>query len=288
MSVGERIELVSPDLARLDLTPAPDEPPPVRRRPPSSLALGLAGSVVLAGGLAVLWTAGFVQDQFARSSWLGGLTLAVAAAGFGLLSVGLARELAGLRRLHRVDRLRSDLHSGDAARVVDAARRWVRLLPDGAALREAVDAINDPDAVLALLSSGPAAQHRRAADALGRRAARQTVAALAAAPSPALATALVAWRGTRLVREVAEVYGVKPGAVATLGLLRRTALSASLVGTAELAVNAATHALLSSPLLAHALGDVAGAGVAARRLLVLARAASAACDPTTPPDPRDP
>ena len=281
---GERIEVVSPDIQRLELTEA-DEPPAASSV--GVVSLGLSGLGVLLAGFIALWTTGFVLDQFARSPVLGWLTLAVAAAGFGLVAAGFWRELRGVWRLRQVDRLRQGLRSGDPGQVVRAARLWLRLLPGGVALRPAVDAINDPDAILALLESGPAEAARRGADALGRRAARQTVAALAAAPSPAVAAAVVAWRGTRLVREVAELYGVRPGLVGTLGLLRRTALSASLVGTAELAVNAATHAVLSSPLLAHALGDVAGAGVAARRLLVLARAASSACDPLSPAEKRD-
>ena len=284
MTVGERIEVVSPDMARLDLPGvAADAAPPVSILPRGPV-LGLVGAAVLAGGLAVLWTAGFVVDQFARSAVLGWITTGVAVTGFGLVAAGLWRELRGLQTLGRVDRLRAQLRSAEPGVVVDAARDWLGVVPGGAALRPAVDAVNDPDAVLALLRSGPSEAARRGADALGRRAARQAVAALAASPSPAIATAVVAWRGTRLVREVAELYGVRPGVLATLGLLRRTALSASMVGTAELAVNAATHALLSSPLLAHALGDVAGAGVAARRLLVLARAAAAACDPLAPPE----
>jgi putative membrane protein len=45
------------------------------------------------------------------------------------------------------------------------------------------------------------------------------------------------------------------------------------------AINSATRAVLSNPLLQHLAGDVAGAGVAARRMVVLARAAAAACSP---------
>ncbi len=61
-------------------------------------------------------------------------------------------------------------------------------------------------------------------------------------------------------------------------------LAAGLVAGSEAAVNAATHALLSNPLLAHVLGDMAGAGVAARRMVLLARATATACSPV-PPDP---
>jgi hypothetical protein len=43
-------------------------------------------------------------------------------------------------------------------------------------------------------------------------------------------------------------------------LLRRTALAAATVAATEIAVNAATHAMVSHPLLRHLAGDVAGAG----------------------------
>jgi len=62
-------------------------------------------------------------------------------------------------------------------------------------------------------------------------------------------------------------------------LLQKTALAAASVAATEIAVNAATHAVVSHPILRHLAGEVAGAGVAARRMIVLARAAGAACSP---------
>jgi len=47
----------------------------------------------------------------------------------------------------------------------------------------------------------------------------------------------------------------------------------------EIAVNTAAHAMIAHPVLRHLAGDIAGAGVAARRMIVLARAAAAACSP---------
>ncbi len=270
----------------LEAQPAPRLEPdplviPTNPAPPASTpALMLAGATVLLAGFAGLGAVNFIVDQFARSAVLGWLTAGVAAAGFGLVGAGLWRELRALFALGQVDRLRADLASGEAGRIADAAKRWAAqaepaLLP---ALRE----FNDPDAALALLRAGPQQRLRDAADAAGRVAAVQVVAGIAAMPSPALDVGLVAWRGVRLVRQVAELYGVRPGVVGTLSLLRRTALSATTVGAAEFASNAAAHALLSNPLLAHALGNVAGAGVAARRMTVLARATAAACDPVPP------
>ena len=275
-----RIELEDEAASRLEA-----EAPVVVRDPAApwgTAALALGGTTILAVGFAALTAANFIADQFARAAWLGWLTLAVAAAGFGLLAAGLWRELRALLALGRVDRLRAGLASGEAARIVPAALSWAATVPGGPALLPALRAVNDPDAVLALLRAGPGRTLRDAADALGRSAAVQMVAGIAAMPSPALDVLLVAWRGVRLIRQVAALYGVRPGLLGTMALLRRTALAATLVGAAEIAGNTAAHALLSSPFLAHALGEVAGAGVAARRMLVLARAAAAACDPMPP------
>ena len=133
--------------------------------------------------------------------------------------------------------------------------------------------------MLALLRTHVAAGLQQRADALGRTAAMQVFAATAAVPSPALDALVVAWRGVRLVRQIAELHGLRPGLLGTLALLRRTAMAAATVAAADMALDAAARAVLSNPLLAHLAGDVAGAGVAARRMVVLARAVCAACSP---------
>lgn len=245
-------------------------------------SLALAGIAVLVVGFAALQTGNFVLTQFDRAAWLGWLTLGVALVGFGLLAAALWRELRGLFALTTVDRLRAGLCSGEAGRIHAAARRWAATLPDAETLVPAIDAANDPDAILALLRSGPMATLRAQSDALGRAAAFQTAAGIAATPAPALAVLLVAWRGVRLVRQVAALHGMRPGLLGTLGLVRRSVLAAGLVAGSEAAINAAAHALLSNPLLTHALGEMAGAGIAARRMVLLARSTAVACSPLPP------
>jgi putative membrane protein len=279
-----RLLIEDPDAPRLDpampIAEMLTDPAPRA----SGATLALAGVAVLAVGLAALQTGNFVATQFDRAAWLGWLTLAVAVAGFSLLFAAVWRELRGLFALAKVDRLRADLASGDAKRIHGAARRWAASLPEAASLVPAIDAVNDPDAIIALLRAGPAAAMRARSDALGRTAAFQMAAGIAATPAPALALLLVAWRGLRLVRQVAALHGMRPGLLGTLGLLRRTMLAAGLVAGSEAAVNAAAHAVLSNPLLAHVFGDMAGAGVAARRMILLARASAAACSPVPPGD----
>ena len=277
MSVPPRFELEEAPAPRLEAAPLPPAPEAPARG--GTAGLIAAGAAVLAIGLAGLSGTNFIVAQFARSAVLGWLTLGVTGAGCGLIGAGIWRELAGLRGLRGVERIRADLASGDPARVFAAARAWLGELPEGAALLPALDALNDPDAALALLRSGVGEGLRARAEALGRGAAVQVFAATAAMPAPSLDALVVAWRGVRLVRQVAVLHGLRPGGLATLALLRRTVLAAATVAATDVALDTAARAAVSSPLLAHLAGDVAGAGVAARHMVVLARAAAAACSP---------
>jgi len=289
--VTPRIETEQAPAARLTLRPEPVAAPVdlldvTASGGWSTPALVLAGFVVLAIGLAALQTGNFVAAEFARSRTLGVLTLLVAVSGFGLILYGIGRELLALRRLHAVDRLRRDLAGGDAQAMAAAARHWLSLV-DGRVegterLRAALDALNDPDAILPLLRAGVEAPLRARADALGRRAAFQVVAGMAATPAPSLVVLLISWRGIRLIRQIASLHGLRPSLLGTLGLLRRTAMAAGTTAATEAAVNTAAHALLSTPMLAHVAGEMAGGAVAARRMLVLGRAACVACTPLPP------
>jgi uncharacterized membrane protein YcjF (UPF0283 family) len=240
------------------------------------------GAGVLIAGLAVLQAVNFIAAQFARSELLGGVTLAVVVIGFGSIGAGIWRELRALISLRTVDHLRAELSGPAVARARPALRRWLSRLPEGQAAIDAIETMEDPAAVLALLRAGPVATLRAQSEALGRVAAVQIFAAAAAVPSPAFDGLLIAWRGIRLVRQVAALHGLRPGLFGTLALLRRAMLAAAGVMAADLAIDTLSRAVLSSPLLAHVVGDVAGAGIAARRMIVLARATAAACSPVPP------
>lgn len=279
--IAPRFELEERPAERLEAEPVPVliDPPPPR----SAAALALAGALIMAVGFTVLTGANFVSDQFVRSALLGWTTLGVAGLGVAVGGAGMWRELRALFSMRRVDMMRADFLSGEHSRVARAALAWAEIAPGGAALAPALRTMNDPDAMVALLRAGPSAALQAAAEAQGRAAAVQVVAGIAAMPSPAFDTLLIGWRGLRLIRQVAALYGVRPGALGALSLLRRTVSSATLVGATELAANAATQAVLSHPLLSHVVGEIAGAGVAARRMLVLSRAAAVACDPVPEP-----
>ena len=285
-----RVERETARAARLALTPdaAIDAAPIAGIARASSRLRGpllvLGGLALLAFGFAAAGAVSVVREAYRWSPVAGSVATAVAVAGFALVLVGIGLELAGLARLRSVDRIRRGLGSGDPLSSVRAARAWLALVENGAALRPALDALNDPDAILPLLAAGIERDLRLRSDALARRAAIDVVAAIAAMPAPALVVPLVTWRGIRLVRQIAALHGLRPGLLGTIGLLRRTVTAATMTAVTEAAVNTAAHAVLSTPILTHLAGEMAGGAVAARRMIVLGRAASVACSPLSPDD----
>jgi len=243
----------------------------------SALSLAAAGLAVLLVGLSLLDVANFVADQFARADWLGWLTLAVALLGYGLIAWAFLRELRGLWTLHVVDRAREAFARGDYVAAREAALDWAARTPAAAPLREALRGANDLDSLVALLEAGPLAELDRATSAAGRNAAAQAFAATAVVPSPSLDAVFFAWRGFRLVREVAAIHGLRPGLAGTLSLLRRAVFEAGTVAAADVAIDAATRAIVTNPLLEKVAGEAGKGAIAARRMLMLARAAARAC-----------
>jgi len=277
--VAPRIEVENPIAGRLapEALPTVVVPPTEGTGTLGRVAWGISLLVV---GLSALSVGNFVADQFTRAAWLGWTTLAVAAGGAGLIGSAIWREMTFLHRLDAVDELRTEL--ADPQRAKAAARRWLHSLPHSADVLPAIEATDSPEAITALLRAGPDRVIVEQAQALGRAAAVQVLAVTAAVPSPTLDGVVVTLRGVRLVRQVAQLYGYRPGTIGTIALLRRTLLSGVYVTGTNVAVDTLVKAAVSNPALQHLVGDVAGAGVAARRMIVLARATAAACSPVSP------
>jgi putative membrane protein len=277
--VAPRIEVENPIAGRLEPESLPMVLPP-RANDRGTLEMVAWGVGILVAGLSALSVGNFVADQFARAPWLGWLTLGVAGSGVALIGGAAWREMAFLNRLEAVDRLRADL--ADPARAKAAAKNWLSGLPAAQSIAPALNAADSPDAIMALLRAGPGRTLEAEAQTLGRAAALQMLAVTAAIPAPALDGVIVTLRGIRLVRQVATLYGFKPGTLGTIALLRRVLLSGVYVTSTNIAVDTFVKAAISNPHLQILAGDVAGAGVAARRMIVLARATAAACSPVSP------
>jgi putative membrane protein len=150
-------------------------------------------------------------------------------------------ELRGLWRLRSAERLRSLIPfalTDELKAEIDAA---AAILAADPLLRQAVAryrAVREPhhsggDA-LELFSRFVLAPADRLAEAAIRRAATQAFAINAISPTALLDTLLFAARALRLIREIAEIYGQRPGLAGTVHLLRRLASGAGMVGAVDL------------------------------------------------------
>ena len=262
-----RLELVEPEPLARPLVPAP-EPPPPRARPWRRLLLW-GGGLTLAALLG-LEAHDLLAELFARSVWLGGaFTLLLGAALAGAL--GLAgREVVSLRRLARAEQLRADgerlLNSevhGQAGALIEPIERLYGeredLRPVLAAFRaQASDALNDGEQ-LRLFASIVLSPLDQGAYRLVRRGARDIGALTALSPLGLLDSALVLARTMIMLRAIARLYGVRPGAVASLTLLRRTLRNVLAAGVGDLVSDAAVEA--TGATLLSALSARAGQGV---------------------------
>jgi putative membrane protein len=175
-----------------------------------------------------------------------------------------------------VDTLRAAHARGDVAALRTALEAWQARLPEGRA-RTAGLAEMPVDTACALVEATTLAPITRDAEALGRAAAVQAFAMTAVSPSPGLDVLVFSWRGIRLVRQVAALHGLRPGIAGTLALLRRVAMDAATVAATDVAVEAMLRGVLSSRIAEHVAGETAAGAVAARRMILLARATDEAC-----------
>lgn len=229
-------DLPPPDAAVVvEELPADDEPlppPPVRQRrfSWSRLLLGaVAGIVSLAVGL---WLDQLVRELFAREDWLGWLALAlVAVAGIAAVAIVL-REVAGLIRLRRIDRLRrrADLAaaSDDRPEAEAVVAGLVALYADRpdlslgrrATLSRADEVIDGRDRLVLAEADLMAPLDETARRLVSDAAARVSV-VTAVSPRAAVDLMFVAIATLGLIRRLAALYGGRPG---FLGFARLTRL----------------------------------------------------------------
>jgi putative membrane protein len=265
------------------------EPEEVAPRPRSGvanvawMALGIAGLIV---SWVVFSCITFVLEMGSHSAALGIVATLAFAGGFGLLAYGLAAEWRSYRTLQMVDATRVAVGSSelppDAART--AALAW---------LRQVGGRIAEPDAVeRALLAAGTQAEMvhilrdrvaeplKVAALQIGRRAALDGGSLIAISPHASWDGLIAGARGLVVIRQVAGLYGLRPGAAVTVMLMRKVAWTAA--GTAGLDLlsqSLADHALGALPVARHLAGILPGTSLAAMRLYRLAGIAAEACCP---------
>jgi putative membrane protein len=239
------------------------DPVPAPRRWAMRLLVGSAAVLV---ALAVGYdTADLVRRAFETSMVLGG-GAAVLAAGTVTGAIGLLMgELRSLRRLRQIDGLRQDADHlrtaaghGEAERYAGAVTALYRDRPDltvqVAALKDHLNDAHDDREVVRMVDLQLLQDIDRRAYQLVLRASRDTAIATALSPAALLDVVIVLWRNLKLVREVASLYGARPGYVGGLKLLRRMLGNIAIAGVAE----------TGNHLMAEALGGTLAASLSSR------------------------
>jgi putative membrane protein len=226
------------DIAAVDNVPAVIRP--MRRRMPWGTLFwsALSGLVVMGLGLAVT---NLVEDLFSRAPWLGmtGLALALIA-GMALLVV-VVREIVGLVRLATVESARrraleivsTDDREGGRTLTVELLR-LTRKMPRLARARARLDGhrgeiIDGRDLVRLTereLMTPLDAEARRLVAAASKRVSVVT----AISPRAAVDMVFVLINALRLIRQLATLYGGRPGTLGVLKLLRQVISHLAITG----------------------------------------------------------
>jgi putative membrane protein len=211
------------------LLPVPVDGPllPVRRgfRWGTLFFTAVGGLVLLGTGLGIL---NLVEDLFARSESLGFLGLAFAAAATLALIVVIAREAFGLARLATIEKLHlraaevllSDDRAASRAVVADLVRlahQNPQLARARAALQNHTDDIIDGADMIKLAERELMTPLDQEARRLVSTAAQRVSVVTAVSPRALIDVLFVLVATLRMIRQLALLYGGRPG---TLGMIR--------------------------------------------------------------------
>jgi putative membrane protein len=271
----------------LNLQPEPETNLPAVpiARSRSPLTVAATGIAILLAGIIGIDLVQFIDGAFAHGVGLGIAAMAAVTAGVGGAAYWLLAELRGLWRLRSAERLRSLIPAALSAELkteVDAAAAILardRLLGEAVArYRAAVEQHHSGRDALDLFSRFVLAPADRLAEAAIRRAAGQAFAINAISPTALLDTVLFAARAMRLLRQIAEIYGQRPGLAGTVHLLRRLIGGAGMVGAVDL-VGGVLVQQLGGAVLERLSASAAESAYAAQKMARLGILAMALCRP---------
>ncbi len=232
----------------------------------------LTGLLLLSGWQWWQWLA-----QSWQQHWLYGMAVSLISVALLILLVGLGwRELMLWRRLarnrrwqHSAERIANSVQYGEAAALCQAIAQ--SLTPSAeldAALqqwRSTVKAEHSDEEQLQLFEQLVLSPLDKQAQQLIYRAATDTSMAVAVSPFALADMLLVLWRSSRLLRELAQLYGGSIGQLRSLVLLKQLFSALLWAGGSELALDMASD-VLSSELTAK-ISARAGQGIIAGLLV---------------------
>ncbi len=198
--------------------------------------------------------ANLMDRSFAASYALGALVTIVLAVTVGTAIKLALDEMVSIRRVRRIDALRAEADRlvltnghGSAAAFVETLTGFYAgrsdVAPALTTLNHSMTDAHSDGEVIALVD-------RQVLSAIDQRAyrsvlmaSRDTALATALSPSAALDVAIVLWRNLKLVREVATLYGARPGQFGSWRLMRRMLANLAVAGVTDSVGHVAADAL---------------------------------------------
>jgi len=198
----------------------------------------VAGLVVLGTGLGVL---NLVEDLFARNEGLGVLGLGLAVIATVALAVVTTRELVGLARLATIEKLHlraaevliNDDRAASRAVVADLlklAHRTPQLARARSALQNHTDDIIDGADMIRLAERELMTPLDEEARRLVSTAAQRVSVVTAVSPRAMIDVLFVFVASLRMIRQLARLYGGRPGALGMIRLLRHVIAHLAITG----------------------------------------------------------
>ena len=228
---------------------------PLPVRPPRHTLLKVFASSLTAFAVGVVgvqaWQ--FVADLLGRNAAVGtvlgaALVAATLSGAVLILREGLSysREMRKLREVEELLTEATALLNGQghgralglAARIVEPLRDRAELAPSIQYFRNAASTAHSDRQVLELLAENVIRPLDRRAYQAVSRAARDAGLGVTMSPFGLLDAGIVLWRGMRMVREVAAIYGFRPGFFARGALIRRVVYIAATQGSADFVADA--------------------------------------------------
>jgi uncharacterized membrane protein YcjF (UPF0283 family) len=263
----------------------PREPPRLR---PGGIVLLATGVALLIGGILIVQFALLIDQLVSRSPWLGSVAAIVFIVALGLCVVGIWREIAGLFSLKSNQWWREELSDPDTD--LDSRKRiaakWLRLLevPRASTIEtmsrvQSAESSEDVDELLRdrIVSLLDKQVRRRS-----QKAAYQAAAAKLLIDSPVLESLVFLFFTLRLLRQIGELHGLRPGLVASLLLYRRVLLDSALLLGVDIVADATVDMAASNKIVELLGSRGPGAGVAYLRVRRFGRVAALACCPLPP------
>jgi putative membrane protein len=259
---------------------------PDRRARPFKIAL--IGIGILIFGLLAFDAVEWIRDQFDRGPVVGGLAIAVIAAGLLGLGYWAASEFRAFAALKSVERVQARLtmSSGQDARSSDALiDDIVASLPPAPTVktalvvyREQVQPHHTLEQRVGMISRTVLVPMDHRAEALIRSTVMQTVVFTAISPTALMESLFFLARGLRLLRQIAELYGGRPGFAGTVHLMRRLVVGSGTVGAVDLIGNVLAQKL-GGAILEKLSSEVAESVYATQRMARLGIVCMQMCRP---------